>query len=140
MTERKWSPQQLAMYRRKIADTHLKTVRKTFDLLRQSELDVNLTYAAFEWLFDCRNDLLHALENIENDAGQIPEHAWKVIQDAVEGAGGQRKDIPVNPELIEPPQGLGPAPYDEFDYCPVTGGVCTHDPMDWCQDNGCAKQ
>jgi len=28
-------------------------------------------------------DLLHALQNIENDNGQIPDHAWKVIQDAI---------------------------------------------------------
>lgn len=27
--------------------------------------------------------LLHALQNIENDNGQIPDHAWKVIQDAI---------------------------------------------------------
>jgi hypothetical protein len=31
-------------------------------------------------------DLLHALQNIENDNGQIPDHAWKVIQDAIEKA------------------------------------------------------
>ena len=29
-------------------------------------------------------DLLHALQNIENDNGQIPDHAWKVIQDALQ--------------------------------------------------------
>lgn len=28
-------------------------------------------------------DILHALQNIENDNGQIPDHAWKVIQDAI---------------------------------------------------------
>lgn len=28
-------------------------------------------------------DLLHALQNIENDNGKIPDHAWKVIQDAI---------------------------------------------------------
>ena len=72
-----------------IADRHLKTISNTFTVLRQSELDVTNIYAAFEWLFDCRKDLLHALENIENDAGQIPEHAWKVIQDAIAAAGGR---------------------------------------------------
>jgi methyl coenzyme M reductase subunit C-like uncharacterized protein (methanogenesis marker protein 7) len=30
--------------------------------------------------------LLHALQNIENDNGQIPDHAWKVIQDAISKA------------------------------------------------------
>ena len=42
-------------------------------------------------------------------------------------------------------EGLGPYPYDEFDYdefdfCPKTGGVCTNDPMDHCMDYGCVKQ
>lgn len=28
-------------------------------------------------------DLLEALQNLENDNGQIPDHAWKLVQDAI---------------------------------------------------------
>jgi hypothetical protein len=35
-------------------------------------------------------DLLHALQNIENDNGQIPDHAWKVIQDVIAKATGDK--------------------------------------------------
>ena len=27
--------------------------------------------------------MLHALQNLENDANQIPEHAWSLVQDAI---------------------------------------------------------
>lgn len=30
-----------------------------------------------------RKDLLEALQNLENDNGQIPDHAWKLVQDAI---------------------------------------------------------
>lgn len=42
-------------------------------------------------LIAASTDLLEACENLENDAGQIPDHAWKMIQDAIEKAGGCRK-------------------------------------------------
>jgi hypothetical protein len=28
-------------------------------------------------------DLLEALKNLENDNGQIPDHAWKLVRDAI---------------------------------------------------------
>lgn len=31
-------------------------------------------------------DLLEALQNLENDNGQIPDHAWKLVQDAIKKA------------------------------------------------------
>lgn len=34
-------------------------------------------------------DLLAALENIENDAGQVPDHAWKIIKAAIAKAKGE---------------------------------------------------
>jgi hypothetical protein len=44
---------------------------------RRDEAEANLALIA------AAPDLLHALQNIENDNGQIPDHAWKVIQDAI---------------------------------------------------------
>lgn len=32
--------------------------------------------------------MLEALQNLENDANQIPEHAWKMVQDAISCALG----------------------------------------------------
>lgn len=34
-------------------------------------------------LFSAAPDLLEALQNLENDNGQIPGHAWKLVQDAI---------------------------------------------------------
>lgn len=34
-------------------------------------------------------DLLEAAENLENDDGSIPEHAWKLLQDAIAKAKGR---------------------------------------------------
>lgn len=34
-------------------------------------------------------DMLEALENLENDADQIPEHAWKLVQAAIAKARGR---------------------------------------------------
>lgn len=31
-------------------------------------------------------DLLEALQNLENDDGIIPDHAWKMVQDAINKA------------------------------------------------------
>lgn len=47
--------------------------------------------AANQRLRDAAPALLEALQNLENDAGQIPEHAWKLCQDAIELATGERK-------------------------------------------------
>ena len=33
-------------------------------------------------------ELLDALQNLENDDGKIPEHAWKLVQDAIAKAKG----------------------------------------------------
>ncbi|MCE1001859.1 hypothetical protein [Pseudomonas sp. NMI1173_11] len=33
-------------------------------------------------------ELLEALENLENDCGQIPDHAWELIQSAIAKARG----------------------------------------------------
>jgi hypothetical protein len=33
-------------------------------------------------------DLLAACENLENDDGSIPEHAWRLVQDAIDKARG----------------------------------------------------
>lgn len=35
-------------------------------------------------------DLLMALENLENDAGQIPDHAWKIVKSAIARAKGEQ--------------------------------------------------
>lgn len=35
--------------------------------------------------------MLEALQNLENDAGQIPDHAWKLCQQAITAAGGSAK-------------------------------------------------
>lgn len=32
---------------------------------------------------NCHDDLLHALKNLENDTNIIPDHAWKIVQDAI---------------------------------------------------------
>lgn len=37
--------------------------------------------------------MLEALENLENDDGSIPAHAWKIVQDAIKLAGGRVKVI-----------------------------------------------
>ena len=34
-------------------------------------------------------ELLAALQNLENDDGSIPDHAWKLVQDAITKATGQ---------------------------------------------------
>jgi len=36
--------------------------------------------------------LLEALENLENDAGQIPEHAWKIVCAAIAAAKGETNE------------------------------------------------
>lgn len=33
-------------------------------------------------------DMLAALENLENDDGSIPDHAWRIVQDAIAKAKG----------------------------------------------------
>lgn len=33
-------------------------------------------------------DMLEALQNLENDDGIIPDHAWKLVQDAIAKATG----------------------------------------------------
>ena len=33
--------------------------------------------------------MLEALENLENDNGAIPDHAWKLVKDAIECAVGK---------------------------------------------------
>ena len=37
-------------------------------------------------------DMLAALQNLENDDGSIPQHAWKVVQDAIASATGRQHD------------------------------------------------
>lgn len=39
-------------------------------------------------------DLLEAAENLENDDGAIPEHAWKLLQDAIAKAKGTPRENP----------------------------------------------
>lgn len=41
-------------------------------------------------LFVAAPDLYEALANLENDAGQIPEHAWKMVQAALKKARGEK--------------------------------------------------
>lgn len=36
-------------------------------------------------------DLLEALENLENDAGQMPDHAWQMVKSAIRKAKGEIK-------------------------------------------------
>lgn len=36
-------------------------------------------------------DMLLALQNLENDAGQIPDHAWKLCQQAIAKATENKK-------------------------------------------------
>jgi len=36
-------------------------------------------------------EMLLALQNLENDAGQIPDHAWQMCQRAIAAAGGNTK-------------------------------------------------
>jgi hypothetical protein len=35
--------------------------------------------------------LLEALQNLENDDGSIPKHAWDIVQDAINKAIGNKK-------------------------------------------------
>ena len=35
--------------------------------------------------------MLEALQNLENDSGQIPDHAWQLCQQAITAAGGSAK-------------------------------------------------
>lgn len=35
-------------------------------------------------------ELLEALENLENDDGSIPEHAWKLVKAAIAKAKGEQ--------------------------------------------------
>ena len=42
-----------------------------------------------EHLINVQNDLLAACENLENDDGSIPDHAWQMIQAAVAKAKGE---------------------------------------------------
>lgn len=35
--------------------------------------------------------MLEALKNLENDSGQIPDHAWDLCQKAIAAAGGDTK-------------------------------------------------
>ncbi len=37
-------------------------------------------------------DMLEALSSLENDAGQMPDLMWEMVQDAVAKAGGKRKE------------------------------------------------
>lgn len=37
-------------------------------------------------------DMLLALQNLENDAGQIPDHAWTICQAAILKATGAQKE------------------------------------------------
>ena len=40
-------------------------------------------------LFAAAPDLLEALENLENDNGAIPDHAWQMVQKAIARARGE---------------------------------------------------
>lgn len=48
---------------------------------RPEEYDANLIAAA--------PDLYEALDNLENDDGSIPDHAWKLVQAALAKARGE---------------------------------------------------
>lgn len=37
--------------------------------------------------------MIEALENLENDNNQIPEHAWKLVQEAIRQAKGETDGI-----------------------------------------------
>jgi hypothetical protein len=37
-------------------------------------------------------DLLEALQNLENDDGCIPKHAWDMVQNAINKASGVKSD------------------------------------------------
>lgn len=43
------------------------------------------------YLIAAAPDLLEALKNLENDDGQIPDHAWTLCQDAIRAAEGEMK-------------------------------------------------
>ena len=51
----------------------------------------NVIYLAGVWggdasLIEAAPDLLTACKNLENDDGSIPEHAWRLVQDAIDRA------------------------------------------------------
>ena len=64
-------------------------------LRRAAEFNV-CTVTSYSWLERKANarliaaapDLLEALENLENDAGQIPQFAWDMVQEAIAKAKG----------------------------------------------------
>lgn len=66
--------------------THMRTkVQAYFEMLRsieRSKAGKDMYVAAL---------MLEALKNLENDAGQIPIHAWELCQQAIAAAGGDRK-------------------------------------------------
>lgn len=37
--------------------------------------------------------MIEALENLENDNNQIPEHAWKMVQEAIKQARGETDGV-----------------------------------------------
>lgn len=55
------------------------------DVLPFEEVEANASLIA------AAPDLLEALENIDNDNGQIPDHAWRMIKSAIARAKGEAK-------------------------------------------------
>lgn len=58
------------------------------DEIRKQIEDTELANAR---LIAAAPDMFEALRSLENDAGQIPDFMWNMVQDAVEKAGGKRK-------------------------------------------------
>ena len=44
-------------------------------------------------LYAAAPDMLNALENLENDNGAIPDHAWRLVQEAISKAKSERSHI-----------------------------------------------
>jgi hypothetical protein len=47
------------------------------------------THRANAQLVSAAPDLLEALQNLENDDGKIPDHAWKIVQAAIAKSTGE---------------------------------------------------
>lgn len=44
------------------------------------------------WKAAAAPEMYEALKNLENDNGQIPEHAWQMVQDAIKKAEGLKDE------------------------------------------------
>lgn len=80
-----WSVEQNGFYKSAVTANkglaHL-TWKAGTDRMSREEIEANARLIA------AAPDLLMALENLENDAGQIPDHAWKIVKAAIAKARG----------------------------------------------------